>query len=88
MVYKRGIGESFLNFNVRDKRAPSIHTHAQIGFLGFPGSRGGLELYYDIDTKQFTWNTARQSKAPEVPKKAAKSFKNTLGMARKDCQSN
>lgn len=66
----------------RGARAVNTHTRA-VGIFLFSGSRGGLELYYDIDTKQFTWNTARQSKAPEVPKKAAKSFKNTLGMAGK-----
>jgi len=41
-------------------------------FLGFPWIMGQPELYYEIDTKQFTLNSAQQSKAPKVLKKTPK----------------
>jgi hypothetical protein len=44
----------------------------ELEFLGFSRIMWDLELHYDSDTKQFTWNASRQSKAPKVLKKTPK----------------
>jgi hypothetical protein len=64
-----------------DKGPPS-HTHTrEVDFFGLPDHVGALNCNMILILSNLTWDTARQSTAPEVPKKAAKYAKNTLEMA-------
>ena len=66
-----------------DKGPPShTHTHTrEVDFFGLPDHVGALNCNMILILSNLTWDTARQSTAPEVPKKAAKYAKNTLEMA-------
>src|SRR5208283_1455152 len=67
-------GDRGVENEIRSRQRARNHTHTQAkwNFLVFYGPISDPELHYDSDTKQFTWNAARQSKAPKVLKKTPK----------------